>query len=138
MLIKKKFLVSLLALSLFGGCAKKADPDIFTYAATGEITNLDPVFPYDAVSQGVIFNMYETLIAFDGDRNDRFVPLLATSVPSLENGLVSKNGRTYTFPIRQGVRFHDGTPMTPEDIRYSLMRFLLTDRSGGPSSSCRR
>lgn len=133
-MLMRNILVSLLVLSLFGACAKKADPDIFTYAATGEVTNLDPVFPYDAVSQGVIFNMYETLIAFDRDRNDRYVPLLATKVPSLENGLISQDGRTYTFPIRSGVTFHDGTPMTPEDVRYSLMRFMLTDRLGGPSS----
>ncbi|MFH2202407.1 MAG: ABC transporter substrate-binding protein [Elusimicrobiota bacterium] len=130
----RKLIIYMLAAALFSGCAKKADPDLFTYAATGEITNLDPVFPYDAVSQGVIFNIYETLIAFDRDRNDRFVPLLATQVPSQENGLISKDGRTYTFPVRKGVRFHDGKEMTPEDVRYSLLRFLLTDRSGGPSS----
>lgn len=130
----KKITAALVCVTLLSACTKKADPNLFTYAATGEITNLDPVYPYDAVSQGTIFNIYETLIAFDGARNDAFVPLLAEKVPSLKNGLVSKDGRTYTFPIRKGVRFHDGTEMTPEDVRYSLMRFLLTDRSGGPSS----
>ncbi|MFH1723853.1 MAG: ABC transporter substrate-binding protein [Elusimicrobiota bacterium] len=115
-------------------CAKMRNPDTFVYAAVGEITSLDPVYPYDAVSQGTIFNVYETLIAFERDRNDRMVPLLATKVPSLANGLVSPDGRTYAFPIREGVRFHDGKPMTPEDVRYSLMRFLLVDRAGGPSS----
>ncbi|MBU2652494.1 MAG: ABC transporter substrate-binding protein, partial [Bacteroidetes bacterium] len=130
----KKLLLPVAAALLFAACVKKADPNLFTYAATGEITNLDPVYPYDAVSQGTIFNVYETLIAFDRDRNDRFVPLLATKVPSIENGLISKDGRRYTFPIRKGVRFQDGAEMTPEDVRYSLMRFLLTDRSGGPSS----
>jgi len=32
------------------------------------------------------------------------------------------------------VKFHDGTPMTGEDVKYSLMRFLLLDRDGGPSN----
>ena len=41
-------------------------------------------------------------------------------------------GRTYAFPIRKGVVFHDGSTMTPEDVRYSLLRFLLMDRSGCP------
>ena len=33
-----------------------------------------------------------------------------------------------------GVRFHDGSPMTAEDVRYSILRFLLQDRPSGPSS----
>ncbi len=126
-------LSALLTLPLHG-CGSTPAQGVFTYAATGEITSLDPVYPYDAVSQGVIFNVYETLLAFEGDRNDKIIPLLATKVPSLKNGLISKDGREYRFPIRKGVVFHDGSPMTPEDVRYSLMRFILTDRSGGPSS----
>ena len=41
------------------------NPGTFTYAAVGEVTSLDPIFPYDAVSQGMIYNVYETLIAFE-------------------------------------------------------------------------
>lgn len=55
-------------------------------------------------------------------------------MPSAENGLISKDGLTYTFPIRKGVRFHHGEELTPEDVRYSLLRFLLSDVAGGPSS----
>lgn len=119
---------------VFAGCQSVRSPDTFVFGAMSEVTSLDPVYPYDAVSQGVIFNVYETLIAFERDRNDAFIPLLSEKVPTLENGLVSKDGRSYTFPIRKGVKFHDGKTMTPEDVRYSLMRFMLTDRSGGPSS----
>ncbi|HVE13822.1 MAG TPA: ABC transporter substrate-binding protein [Elusimicrobiota bacterium] len=114
--------------------AQVKNPGTFVFGAVAGVTSLDPVYPYDAVSPGVIFNVYETLIAFEGERNDRMVPLLATQVPSRANGLVSADGRTYTFPIRKGVRFQDGSPMTPEDVKYSLLRFMLTDRAGGPSS----
>ncbi|PIP83580.1 MAG: peptide ABC transporter substrate-binding protein [Elusimicrobia bacterium CG_4_9_14_3_um_filter_62_55] len=132
--MKRLFPWAFTVLLAAAGCSGKPAPATFTYAATGEITSLDPVTPYDAVSQGVIFNVYETLIGFERDRNDRFVPLLATKVPSRENGLISQDGRTYRFPIRKGVRFHDGSVMRPGDVRYSLMRFMLTDRAGGPSS----
>ena len=109
------------------------NPDTFTYAMTGEIDSLDPHWQFDALSQEVSIHLYETLVYYAGDSVDDFEPMIATQVPDQENGLLSKNGLTYAFPLRKGVRFHDGTLMTPEDVKYSIMRFLLTDRASGPS-----
>jgi peptide/nickel transport system substrate-binding protein len=110
------------------------NPDTYVSVIFGDWVTLDYAWMYDTTSHGVVFNVYETLIAYEGGRMDRFTPLLATAVPSLQNKLVSPDGKTYTFPIRQGVKFHDGTPLTAEDVAYSLQRFLLVDRDGGPSS----
>ena len=55
------------------------------------------------------------------------VPMIATEVPSKANGLVSEDGLIYTFPIRGGVKFHDGTDLTAEDIEYSWNRVLTMD-----------
>src|SRR5262245_51340026 len=107
------------------------NPDTFVYAPIAEVLSLDPVYPYDAVSPGIIFNVYDTLVAFEGETNDRIVPRIATTVPSLKNGLISKDGLTYKFPIRKNVFFHDGTVLTAEDVRYSILRFILTDPTGG-------
>ncbi len=114
--------------------ASAGERDTLVYAHVGDLTSLDPAYPYDANSQGLIYNVVETLIAFDGSRLDKFTPVLATAVPSRANGLISKDGRSYAFPIRRGVRFHDGRELTPEDVRYSLLRFMLQDRAGGPSA----
>lgn len=128
-----------LSLSLVGltgtatGQAVK-NPDTFIQVQFGDWDTFDYAWAYDTSSHTIIFNVYEPLIFYDGGRTDRFVPRLATTVPSAQNGLVSADGKTYTFPIRQGVKFHDGTPMTAEDAAYSLRRFLLIDRDGGPSS----
>jgi peptide/nickel transport system substrate-binding protein len=110
------------------------NPDTYVSASFGDETTMDYAWAYDTASFAVIFNVYEPLVFFDGGRIDRYAPMLATAVPTVQNGLVSKDGRSYTFPIRQGVKFHDGTPMTAEDAAYSLQRFLMTDRDGGPSS----
>ncbi|OGR48777.1 MAG: hypothetical protein A2X40_10230 [Elusimicrobia bacterium GWC2_65_9] len=110
------------------------NPETFTNLEIGEVGSLDPAFPYDGSSQSVIQNVYETLIAFKGSSLSEFEPRLSQKVPNPANGLVSKDGRTYRFPIREGVRFHDGTEVTAEDARYSLLRFMITDRSGGPSA----
>ncbi len=108
-------------------------PDTFVSAEIGEVTGLDPAFPYDALSQSLILNLYDTLIAYDRDSLENFVPAIAEKVPSVKNGLISKDGRTYRFPIRKNVRFHDGTEVTAQDARYSLLRFMLSYRAGGPS-----
>ncbi len=110
------------------------NPDTFVTLRYGDPESLDPAYQYDTASYEVVYpNVYETLIGYDGSVLSTYVPRLATEVPSLANGLISKDGLTYTFPIRPGVKFHDGTTMTPEDVRYSTLRFMLQDRDGGPS-----
>lgn len=129
-------LLAAAAMLAFGAPAQSQvrNPDTFTDAQIGEVTSLDPAFPYDNSSQGLILNVYDTLIGFDGSRLDKFTPMLATKVPTVENKGLSRDGLTYRFTLRKGVTFHDGTPMTAEDARYSILRFMLTDRSGGPSA----
>ena len=89
--------------------AQVKNPDTFVEVKAGEVASLDPAYPYDDASQALIYNLYEPLIGFDGPSLDKFVPLLASRVPSVDNGLISKDGRTYRFPIRGGVRFQDGS-----------------------------
>ncbi len=115
-------------------CSQKQDNDTLIVAHGGEMQSLDPVFSYDGVTQGMMINVYDTLLKFRGSSMTEFLPSLSTQVPSVENGLISPDGLTYTFPIRKGVKFHDGTELTPEDVRYSILRFILSDVSGGPSS----
>ena len=126
--------MSLLLAATVAAAEPVKNPEMFTLLEVGEVGSLDPAFPYDGSSQSLIQNVYETLIAFKGSSLSQFEPRLSEKVPSLANGLVSKDGRTYRFPIRKGVKFHDGAEVTAEDARYSLLRFMLTDRAGGPSA----
>ena len=123
----------LLALAL-SASAQVKNPDTYTYLTIYDADSLDPAWSYDTASEMFIINIYETLVGFDGSSLDKLSPRVATKVPTVANGLVSKDGRVYTFPIRKGVKFHDGSPLTPEDARYSILRFMLYDRDGGPSS----
>ncbi len=94
--------------------------------SSGPLT-LDPACAYDTASLGLITNVYETLIAFDEEKTDEFVPRLAT------DWYISPDGLTYTFRIRQGVKFHNGESLTVEDVEYSLERILVIDYYLGPS-----
>ncbi len=109
------------------------DPSTFYYAVSGQVDSLDPAWQFDGLSNEVIFQVYENLVSYDGESTDKFTPLLSYAVPSQNNGLISPDGLRYTFPIQKGVTFHDGSKLTPEDVRYSFLRFLLMDRLNGPS-----
>ena len=134
--------ILLLAVLICGGAsgagaqelAPATKAETLLYAHMGEIVTLDPVYPYDAITQGMLFNVYETLIRFKGSSLTVFEPLLASKVPSTQNGLASADGLTFKFPIRKGVKFHNGDTLSPEDVKYSLLRFMFTDPTGGPAS----
>jgi peptide/nickel transport system substrate-binding protein len=124
----------LLAAAVARAAQPVKNPDTFTLAEIQDVSSLDPAFPYEGSSQSIIQNVYETLIGFKGSSLSEFEPRIAEKVPSLANGLISKDGRTYKFPIRKGVKFQDGTEVAPEDVRYSLLRFMIEDPAGGPSA----
>jgi peptide/nickel transport system substrate-binding protein len=81
----------------------------------GEPTSVDPAFDYDFVSGLATSSITEPLLKFcEGDT--ALCPNLAT------DWTVSEDGLTYTLTIRDGVTFHDGSPMTVEDVVFSLNR----------------
>jgi len=135
--VRKALLVIAAGIMLVAGMAvvstaEVKNPDTLIVADIGTVDSLDPAWAYDTASGARIFNIYETLITFKGESTDEFVPLLATKVPTVENGLISPDGLNYTFPIRKGVKFHNGEPLTPEDVEYSFERAMVQDRDGGP------
>jgi len=113
--------------------AEVKNPETFTYLTTGNQDTLDPHFSYDTASNEIIYQVYENLIAYDGESVDEFKPLLAKRVPTKENGLISEDGTEYTFELREGIEFSNGNDLTPEDVKYSFMRAMVFDRTGGPS-----
>ena len=121
--------------------AAPKNPDTFTYLTISDSDSLDPAWSYDVSSHAIILNVYETLFMYDHGSTEKLLPILAEKVPTRENGLISADGRTYTIPIRAGVKFHDGTTVTAEDARYSIVRFILADRRSHeslPHGSCTR
>lgn len=113
--------------------AEIKNPDTIVYTTIIGPESMDPHWAYDTASGEVIYQTYDNLINYKRESTTEFVPMLATEVPSVENGLISEDGLTYIFPIREGVKFHNGDTLTPEDVVYSFKRALIFDRSGGPT-----
>lgn len=122
----------LLVFCASGAGAAVENPDTFVLADYRTLQTIDPGACYEVTGSMRIWNMYETLIFFDGSSTENFVPVLATEVPTVENGGISKDGLTYTFQIRKGVKFHGGQDLTAEDVVYSLKRNMILDPDGGP------
>ena len=112
--------------------AEVKNPDTIIYATIGGPATIDPHWSYDSASGEVIYQIYDNLINYKGESTSEFVPMLATEVPTAENGLIKDDGLTYIFPIRKDVKFHNGDILIPEDVVYSIKRALIFDRSGGP------
>jgi peptide/nickel transport system substrate-binding protein len=118
------------SVSFFSACDGETsdikNPDTFVIAVITDIGTLDPAYAYDTASAGQIENIYETLIEFDSDSTSEFIPLLATE------WTISDDGKTYRFKIREGVSFHNGNPLTVEDVEYSFERGMVQDYPLGP------
>ncbi|MBI4769490.1 MAG: hypothetical protein HY784_03515 [Chloroflexi bacterium] len=111
---------------------KSPRPDTYTTVAFGDIDTMDPNLAYDTASAGLILNVLETLIYFNKTDPTSYVPLLAAEVPSLENGGIAADGLTYTFNVRQGVKFSNGNDLTPSDFEYTFERGLPQSDPNGP------
>lgn len=109
------------------------DPTNFIEVQANEPETLDPVVTTDKSASAILQNVYETLVFFKRDSVTEFIPQLAEEVPTIQNGGISPDGLTYTFKIRQGIKFHNGDPLTPSDVAFSLQRLILAGGSNSPA-----
>lgn len=114
--MKKSFIV-LLVLTLFltilgPGAAMRADDDQLVIGMASDILSMNP-FRYDeGPTNQFMRHIFDTLVQVDADR--KFQPWLAESFEQSEDGL------TWTFHLRKDVKFHDGAPLTTEDVIASF------------------
>ncbi len=77
-----------------------------------DLDSLVPSLSQGAGTQEILFNIYEGLYKPDSEGN--LVPAVASDYTMSEDGLV------YTFTLRNGITFHNGNPVTVEDVKYSI------------------
>ncbi|WP_454015269.1 ABC transporter substrate-binding protein [Aquamicrobium terrae] len=115
---------SALALMLAGGSAvaEELDPNakpggdiIITYK--DDVATLDPAIGYDWQNWSMIKSLFDGLMDYEAGTT-KLRPDLAESYE------ISEDGQTFTFKLRQGVKFHNGREMTAEDVKYSIDRVV--------------
>lgn len=116
--VARVFLVPLVLLTiifsygLLGQAAPKQGGTL-TIAVEKDPRSLDPTIYNDLASSAVQRQIFDTLVAFD--ENNQVIPHLATSWENPKPAV-------WIFHLRKGVKFHDGTELTAEDVKFSYDR----------------
>ncbi len=106
------------------GCSSDKTGDDSSKLTVGIPQDIDGLDPHNAVGAGtkeVLFNVFEGLVKPDKDGN--LNPAVASEYT------ISEDNKVYTFTLRKGIKFHDGSAVTVEDIKYSLDRNRGADGS---------
>jgi peptide/nickel transport system substrate-binding protein len=80
-------------------------------------TLLNPHFAVGTKDQDGSRIFYEPLASWDPDGN--LAPILAAEIPTLQNGGLSRDGKTVTWKLKRGVAWHDGKPFTADDCVFT-------------------
>ena len=108
-------------------------PHTLRYTTAQDINSLNPYLLQD-FTLGLLSQLTMAwLVRYDAQ--NRAIPELATEVPSLDNGGISKDGTTITFKLRKGVVWSDGAPFTARDVVFSYKQVMnpannIVSRSG--------
>jgi peptide/nickel transport system substrate-binding protein len=109
-----------LTLTAGGGSAVqgRTHPDRLRYALPGgDVHSLDPVLEGSTYEDEVDALFSDLLVGIDD--HGRPFGELAARVPTLANGDITRDGRSITYHLRRGVRWHDGASFTSRDVRFS-------------------
>lgn len=117
----RPFMLLVLATSLVAGVANAQEERPLRIRLNADIRSLDPGVNRDANTDAIQSHLFEGLVAFKEDAT--VGPLLANSID------VSEDGRTYTFVLRDDLRFSNGEPVSSDDVLFAWKRY--TDPATG-------
>jgi ABC-type transport system substrate-binding protein len=117
---KKAAIFLTVCMFLFSATAMAASPKkggTLVFGRGGDSVGLDPAYETDGNSFMVCDNVFEALVAY-ADESTALEPGLAKSWE------ISPDGKTYTFHLQKGVKFHDGTPFNANAVVFSIGRMM--------------
>jgi len=103
-----------------------AGADELKIAVAADVTSIDPHFFNLFPNNNIAEHIFDKLVQMDPD--SRMIPGIATSWKTVDD-------KTWEFKLRKGVKFHDGSELTAEDVVFSIDRVPLVPNSPGPFSA---
>ncbi len=125
----KKIKITLLgfaaALMLVTGASQAATPkNTFVLAKDiADIITMDPAEVFELTTGEIIANIYDRIMMFEPEDLQNLVGGVA------ESWEVSEDGKTITFKVRSGLKFHSGNPVRAEDVAWSLQRVVKLNKT---------
>ncbi len=113
------FSLCLILLFIIAAMPGSALSKTLVFGRGGDSVGLDPAYETDGNSFLVCDNIYEALVAY-ADESTALIPGLAKSWD------IASDGKTYTFHLQKGVKFHDGTAMDANAVVFSIGRMMKT------------
>lgn len=113
---------AVIAAALLAACSRGAHPqsgpqDTLRISIPQDAKTLNPILSSNTIDGFVMRFMFEPLVS--ADAKGKPVPMLATQVPTLENGGISKDGLTITYHLRPNAHWTDGQPVTSRDVVFT-------------------
>lgn len=117
-------LAAMLAAMFVPGCKLGGGEKVLVIGTTDTAATLDPADCYDYFASNILYNTAECLISY--------APGTADIIPSLATGWTASDDKmSYTFTIRQGVKFQDGTDLDANAVKFSLDRAMTMGGNPG-------
>ncbi len=123
--MKRQILAIVLAGLASASMAFAAGGGTLRIATDRQPRNLNPVFADDSASAEIISYVFDPLLRTN--EKGEYEPVLAASLPD-----ISKDGKTITFKLRKGIKWHDGVELTAEDVKFSL-ELILKKETNSPN-----
>ncbi len=108
-------------------------PDQLRIATILSPNTLNPLISTQQIEAQIEGMIFDPLVS--ADEKNRLVPILATVVPTMQNGGISRDGRTITYHLRHGVKWQDGAPFSSADVAFTVRALMnpetnITTRHG--------
>ena len=112
----------IMACCLCSAATAQTQPQTITVVMHVSLRSLDPIISTTEIVRDYGYMVYDTLLARDA--KDQVQPQM------VEKWSVSPDGKTYTFTLRDGLKWHDGAPVTADDCVASIQRWATQDKLG--------
>jgi peptide/nickel transport system substrate-binding protein len=127
---------AVVATAIVGGCGDSDETGTaagktggsLTLAQSSQPDSLDPALAYTANSWEPLWVVYTPPLTYrhaEGEAGTELIPGVAEALPQ-----ISANGKTYTFKIRKGLKYSDGTPVEASDFEHTVKRVLALESGG--------
>lgn len=123
LMVKSAALGCLLTVAASATLAQTPDNVLVVAQNIDDIVSIDPAQAYEFSAGEYVANTYDQLIQYDAEDTTTIAPGLAT------DWSIDAEAKTITFTLRDGVTFHSGNPLRPEDVIYSFERVVTLNHA---------